>query len=529
MKFSEKLQKLRKENNMSQEDLADKLDVSRQSVSKWESGQTYPEMDKLLTMCKIFGITLDDLTNDEIKYNDVKSKSNKGFSNLIDGIVYVIDKTYTMFKNMTSRERGKCIGELFILFVILLILKLPFEYVADMGGYAIEAVSSSYGLVRLWDFLIDIIYLILFGFTFIYIYKTYYLDKYSIKKKEIDKESIKEDTKENKADGEKELKEETRKEKVYREPYHFGTRFFDFLGKMISYVIKGFFIIMAFPLTISFVSLFIALIMMIIILCKGVLYFGPLICIIAGIIINAIILKLLMSFLFDYKPTFRILFMSFMIGLGLMGAGIGTTIIEVASTEISPEAPKTKLEYTTKVDEYTMEENLFIGDHNYYYNPNEIEYEVDETLGNTIRVEISYYKDLRYVESYKNSYNNFTEIDFYYNGKYSKKFSDLIISNLKDRKFYNYEKLFECKVKILTTSTNIEKLKENRKRFYDSQENYDSVIYSYTIENDRLTDEIDELQNQIYDLKDEITDLKDENNTLREKINDYKNNLNLLD
>ena len=64
MKFNEKLTKLRKEMRLSQEMLADMLNVSRQSVSKWESGQTYPEMDKLLSLCKIFNISLDDLAND---------------------------------------------------------------------------------------------------------------------------------------------------------------------------------------------------------------------------------------------------------------------------------------------------------------------------------------------------------------------------------------------------------------------------------------------------------------------------------
>ena len=66
MNFNEKLQKLRKEKKYSQEELADMLDVTRQSVSKWESGQTYPEMDKLLAICKIFGCTLEELTNDTI-------------------------------------------------------------------------------------------------------------------------------------------------------------------------------------------------------------------------------------------------------------------------------------------------------------------------------------------------------------------------------------------------------------------------------------------------------------------------------
>lgn len=52
MKLSENLKNIRKENNLSQEQLAEKLGVSRQAVSKWESGQSYPEMDKVLLICK---------------------------------------------------------------------------------------------------------------------------------------------------------------------------------------------------------------------------------------------------------------------------------------------------------------------------------------------------------------------------------------------------------------------------------------------------------------------------------------------
>lgn len=91
MSFSEKLLKLRKENKLSQEMLADKLDVSRQSVSKWESGQTYPEMDKLLAMCKIFNVTLEELTNDEI---GVLNAENKNTQNVIESFFSFIKKTY---------------------------------------------------------------------------------------------------------------------------------------------------------------------------------------------------------------------------------------------------------------------------------------------------------------------------------------------------------------------------------------------------------------------------------------------------
>ena len=64
MKIDEKLQKLRKASGLSQEALADKLNISRQAVSKWESGVSYPETDKLIQMSKIFNCSLDELVND---------------------------------------------------------------------------------------------------------------------------------------------------------------------------------------------------------------------------------------------------------------------------------------------------------------------------------------------------------------------------------------------------------------------------------------------------------------------------------
>jgi len=74
MQFYEKLQKLRKEKGMSQENLAEVLNVSRQAISKWESGSSYPEMEKLIALSEMFGITLDDLVKDsdmnETKQND---------------------------------------------------------------------------------------------------------------------------------------------------------------------------------------------------------------------------------------------------------------------------------------------------------------------------------------------------------------------------------------------------------------------------------------------------------------------------
>ena len=78
MSFSEKLTELRKKAGMSQEELGYKLNVTRQTVSKWELGQTTPEMDKLVELSKIFNVTIDELTGDvQINNNTTPISENK--------------------------------------------------------------------------------------------------------------------------------------------------------------------------------------------------------------------------------------------------------------------------------------------------------------------------------------------------------------------------------------------------------------------------------------------------------------------
>lgn len=61
--FSDNLIQLRKINDMSQEDLAEKLGVSRQTLSKWETGESVPDIEKCGMLADVFGVTLDDLVN----------------------------------------------------------------------------------------------------------------------------------------------------------------------------------------------------------------------------------------------------------------------------------------------------------------------------------------------------------------------------------------------------------------------------------------------------------------------------------
>lgn len=77
MVFQDKLQLLRKKEGLTQEGVAEKLGVSRQAVSKWESGQSYPDMDKLIALSDLFDVSIDSLIKDHSgsneKHEDVKA------------------------------------------------------------------------------------------------------------------------------------------------------------------------------------------------------------------------------------------------------------------------------------------------------------------------------------------------------------------------------------------------------------------------------------------------------------------------
>ena len=97
MEFNEKLQELRKQKGLTQEELAEVLFVSRAAVSKWESGRGYPNIDSLKAISKFFGVTIDELlSGDElltIAEEDTKQKG-KHFCDLVFGL---LDCSIAMF------------------------------------------------------------------------------------------------------------------------------------------------------------------------------------------------------------------------------------------------------------------------------------------------------------------------------------------------------------------------------------------------------------------------------------------------
>ena len=84
MEFGEKLQELRKNKDMTQEELAEALYVSRTAISKWESGRGYPSIDSLKEISRFFSVSIDELLSAE-KMVSIAEKENR------DNIRYICD------------------------------------------------------------------------------------------------------------------------------------------------------------------------------------------------------------------------------------------------------------------------------------------------------------------------------------------------------------------------------------------------------------------------------------------------------
>ena len=108
MTLGEKLSKLRKEYNYTQEQLADILGVSRQSISKWESDIAYPETDKLIELGKLFDCSMDYLLKEDVTEKNGAQAS--GFTEKVEEISR---------KVMTDKNKGKAKKILKVIGIVL--------------------------------------------------------------------------------------------------------------------------------------------------------------------------------------------------------------------------------------------------------------------------------------------------------------------------------------------------------------------------------------------------------------------------
>lgn len=112
MNLGENIYKFRKEKNLSQEKLAELLEVSRQSISKWETNTSIPELDKLVKMSEIFGVSLDEL----IKHPTTQEKEETPCTQKI------VTSNFTNHPKATVGQTQKIIGIILLCFGILAFL-----------------------------------------------------------------------------------------------------------------------------------------------------------------------------------------------------------------------------------------------------------------------------------------------------------------------------------------------------------------------------------------------------------------------
>ena len=182
MKFGDKLVELRKKNGYSQEELAEKLGVSRQSVSKWESNNTYPETDKIVQIANIFDCSMDDLINDKITDVETTLRKNKNnIYNMWDSLLEFITKTINMFSKMKFLDGFKCIIEMIIVALILALLGRIICSAASSAISSIFSFLSDNHVLKIKDILesiFDLIWLIIAVIALVHTFKIRYLNYY---------------------------------------------------------------------------------------------------------------------------------------------------------------------------------------------------------------------------------------------------------------------------------------------------------------------------------------------------------------
>lgn len=127
MTIAEKIKKLRKDNNLTQEDLAEKLHVSRQTISKWETNVVIPDADNIVSICKLFNITTDELLDYKVETVQKKRQFIIDMGVLLFGIVgFIVFAILLMTNQIDGTSSVITINAYGIVAIIFLLLVIAF-------------------------------------------------------------------------------------------------------------------------------------------------------------------------------------------------------------------------------------------------------------------------------------------------------------------------------------------------------------------------------------------------------------------
>lgn len=446
--FSENLKRIRKENNLSQEQLADELGVSRQAISKWESSVAYPEMDKIIMICNKFNLNIDDLLNKDIKEVKGEEESKKRINNVIDSVLKFITDSINLFSRLSFKSKIKCLFEqaviMFLLFCISFLLGHIFS-----GLFSNIFVIFPFKIEYFLDNIIDQILIILFIFGSVmvmaHVFKIRYLDYYY--KLNDKKESV------------EELKDEKGNKRILiRDPKHSEYRFIKGLFKFIVLIVKFFLFTFGLFLSAMIVFLCVSLVLSFLVAKTGLFFIGLLLSIIASILICVVVLVSIYNFVFNRQINKKRVIYSFVILLVVLGAGIGISTIGALKFEVIDEP-----EYKVVNREYEMKDGLVL-----YPGLGDEEITYVETNDNNVKVD---YK----VTKLSNVQDYFDEEDVIRAYVYLNNPVEVvktIITNISNKKIVPIDSELDS-VTIYSNKDNIKKLKENKYNYNNSFEEDD--------------------------------------------------------
>ena len=496
--FSENLKKLRKEHNLSQEQLADELGVSRQAISKWESAIAYPEMDKIITLCNKFHLNIDDLLHKDIKEVKGEEESRKKINNSFEDFLRFITNTINLFSNMNLKSKIKCLFEqIMIALLLFLISILIYSVLENLFANLIEFLPNKayYFVINLLDSVLIVALLTISIIIMIHIFKTRYLDYYEKIRKEINNTNYESNNKSINNDEKNDKISLKRNDDriIIRDPIHSGYKFINTLFKIIIGIIK--FFSLCFGLFVAFVliGLFISLIASFLLYKTGAFFIGLLLSILSSSIITIVILLLILNFVFNRKNDKKKMIWSLISSLIILGIGCGMIFIGVISFDII-ENDKSNLKNVTK--EYEMIDNLLL----YPHSNDKIEY--IKTDNNNIKVEYTINKYCKINDHFNETTNN-NMITAWANCENPTKLVREFINNTNQKKIIPINNKIE-KITVYTTQLNIDRLKKIKDNYLKEIEKNNEIRNDYEIRINELEKQNAELQQKVYNLQEQL-------------------------
>jgi transcriptional regulator with XRE-family HTH domain len=424
MEFSENLKRIRKENNLSQEQLAERLGVSRQSVSKWENGSAFPETDKIVQICDMFDISMDELFGVSTK------TSSKDY-------MKGIEKYIKTFDNFDKNTKTKILLESLI---SLLVLGMLFGIMSNLLSMSL---TSLFGFMPIYfrDFIDNIIGLITFIVVVaitLYLVKVRYLDKIVVIKK--DKVEVENDEK----------MVIINDNSIFKPIANVFILFFKFILFFISLAPIG--VLMA-----SSILMVVSLML----IETGSLFVGIILGLIGTFFISISIIHSIYSFILNLSKKSLLAIYTFVFGIIFVGFGIGITAMTLTNYTFVNEFDSNYVQekrYEFDVNEGTKLKTYgFVADEearrvlNSYYN---IDFVIDDIDNIVIDVKSNHNCITKFVIS-----NNVIRYDTE-NCNLNLFNSERLVNDLKNKKIVNYLKE---EITIYGNKENVANLKYNSK------------------------------------------------------------------